>query len=124
LVGSTELGYFGSNELVLLDGHILEKGSYESTRALEAALGEVPDVDLQVVYMDAGIHNWPAFVPQMVPALSHILSGLRPAEPNGRTDTGGVADGAQGSLGSVGSAGSTGSAGSARLPGSSGSAGS
>lgn len=120
-VGSAELGQFGSNEIVLIDGHILEKGSYESTRALEDALGGVPDVDLEVVYMDAGIHNWPVFVPQMLPGLRHILSGLEPAAPNYRTTSGGVAESPTGSLGSAGSAGSTGST---RALGSTGSAGS
>jgi hypothetical protein len=121
LVGSAELGYFGSNEVVLLDGHILEKGSYESTRALEAALRGVPDVDLQVVYMDGGIHNWPTFVPQMLPGLQHILSGLDPAVPNSRATTGGVGDREPGPLGSSGSSGTTGSAGSTGSSGSSGS---
>lgn len=121
LVGSTELGYFGSNEVVLLDGHILEKGSYESTRALEGALRGVPDVDLQVVYMDAGIHNWPTFVPQMLPGLQHILSGLDAAVPNSRATTGGVADREHSPLGSLGSAGSAGSSGGTGSAGSSGS---
>lgn len=111
LVGSAELGHFGSNELILLDGHILEKGSYESTRALESALGEVPDVDLEMVYLDSGIHNWPVFVPQMLPAMDHILSGLDPAVPN--PSAGVLTDDAQGSAGSAGSAGSLGSSGSA-----------
>lgn len=124
LVGSTELRYFGSNEVVLLDGHILEKGSYESTRALEAALGGVPDVDLQVVYMDAGIHNWPTFVPQMLPGLQHILSGLDPAVPNSRATTGGLADREQGPVGSLGSSGSSGATGSAGSSGSAGASGS
>src|SRR5690606_33194807 len=62
LVGSSELRRFGSNEMVLLDGHILEKGSYESTRALVAGLAPAPDVDLKVNYIPTGIHNWPVFV--------------------------------------------------------------
>ena len=119
LVGSAELGYFGSNELVLLDGHVLEKGSYESTRALERALGSVPAVNLRINYMPSGIHNWPVFVSQMVPAMDHILSGLAASMPNGRASAGG-ADGE--SLGS-GSAGS-GSAGSSSAAGSTGSGGS
>lgn len=117
LVGSTELGHFGSNEMLLLDGHILEKGSYESTRDLEAALGEVPDVDLEMVYLDSGIHNWPVFVPQMLPAMDHILSGLAP--PTARPVTAGaLADEALGSAGSSGSTGSSGSVGSSGSGGS------
>ena len=113
-VGSAELGNFGSNELVLIDGHILEKGSYESTRNLESALASVPDVRLRMNYMPTGIHNWPVFVTQMLPGMDHILTGLEPAVPNGRTTTGGAgeAPGAGGSAGSLGSAGSSGSAGS------------
>ena len=119
LVGSAELGYFGSNELVLLDGHVLEKGSYESTRALERALGSVPAVNLRINYMPSGIHNWPVFVSQMVPAMDHILSGLAAAMPNGRASAGGAAGESLGS----GSAGS-GSAGSSSAAGSTGSGGS
>ena len=118
-VGSAELGNFGSNELVLIDGHILEKGAYESTRDLESALADVPGVRLRTNYMPTGIHNWPVFITQMLPGMDHILTGLKPAVPNGRTTTGGAgegpggAGGSTGSLGSAGSAGSTGSLGSA-----------
>lgn len=113
LVGSAELGHFGSNEMILLDGHFLEKGSYESTRALESALESVPGVRLRMNYMPTGIHNWPVFVTQMVPAMDHILSGLSAATPNGRSRTGGVDAQSLGSGASLGSAGSTGSSGSA-----------
>lgn len=130
-VGSTELGHFGSNEMIIIDGHVLEKGSYESTKALEAALASVPDVDLQMHYMPTGIHNWPAFVPQMLPGMEHVLAGLKAAVPNnGRVSAraaGGLPSGAPGSLGSDGSSGSTGSggsSGSASSPSSTGSSGS
>lgn len=131
LVGSSELGRFGSNELVLVDGHVLEKGSYESTRRLEAALAEVPGVDLRMNYIPTGIHNWPVFVSQMRPGMEHVLSGLPKAVPNqlrlaGAAVGGGVgaagsgsasapaslAGGSGGSSGSTGSTGSTGSGGS------------
>lgn len=107
LVGSSELGRFGSNEMVLLDGHILEKGSYESTRALVAALAPVPDVDLKVNYIPTGIHNWPVFVTETLPATDHILSGLRPAVSNNKTNSGAVGETGSGSSGSLGSAGSS-----------------
>ncbi|PAY23962.1 hypothetical protein CEY15_05250 [Dietzia natronolimnaea] len=119
-VGSAELGHFGSNEMILVDGHILEKGSYESTRRLESELAGVPGVDLRMNYMPTGIHNWPVFVTQMLPGMDHILSGLSPAVPTMRTAAGGVDPG---SLGSSGSAGSQASAGSSGSVGSSGSAG-
>lgn len=121
-VGSSDLGRFGSNEMVLLDGHILEKGSYESTRALEAALAGVPGVALKTAYVPSGIHNWPVFVPQMLPALDHVLGGLAPATGT-RVP---VADGpgASGSLGSAGSSDPVGSTGSSGSSGSSGSPGS
>jgi len=121
LVGSSELGRFGSNELVLIDGHVLEKGSYESTRALEAALASVPGVDLRMNYMPSGIHNWPVFVTEMRPGMDHVLSGLPDAAPNGRRTTGGVADSGASAAGSSGSSGSTGSL---RGSGSAGSSGS
>lgn len=92
LVGSSELGRFGSDELVLAEGHLLEKGSYESTRALESALTRVAGVDLRVNYLPAGIHSWPVFVSQMRPGTGHVLSGLAPAVANGHVSTGGVAD--------------------------------
>lgn len=116
LVGSSELGHFGSNEMILIDGHILEKGSYESTKALESALSAVPGVDLQMNYMPTGIHNWPVFVPQMRPAMDHILGGLKAATPNGEVlgaQMAGEALGASGSIGgSLGSQNSVGSSGS------------
>jgi diacylglycerol O-acyltransferase/trehalose O-mycolyltransferase len=125
-VGSAELGHFGSNEMVLIDGHVLEKGSYESTRRLESALGAIPEVDLRMNYLPTGIHNWPVFITQMLPGMDHVLSGLAAATPNARTIAGGP-DGrsgdAPGSLGSAGSLGSTGSAGSTGSGGSAGSAG-
>ena len=124
-VGSSELGRFGSNEIVLLDGHILEKGSYESTRALEASLASVRGVDLKTNYIPAGIHNWPVFVTEMLPGTDHVLSGLAPAEPNGRTTSGGVGESTGSSSGSTGSAGgSAGSTGSSGMTGSLGSSGS
>lgn len=132
LVGSTELGHFGSNEMILIDGHILEKGSYESTRDLESALASVKDVDLRTNYLPSGIHNWPVFVPQIRPAMDHILSGLAPAVRTALRAAGGVEADSLGPLGSAGSGdsvgsngsdGSIGSAGSGRA-GSSGSAGS
>lgn len=130
LVGSTELGYFGSDSMLLVDGHVLEKGSYESTRRLEAALATVPGVDLRLNYVSHGIHNWPVFVPEMRPAMEHVLSGLAPAVPNGKVarnrlaGDGAVADGSLGSAGSSGSSGSglsAGSSGSAGLPSATGS---
>ena len=125
LVGSAELGRFGSNEMVLVDGHILEKGSYESTRALEAALASVPGVDLKMNYVPTGIHNWPVFVPQMLPGTDHILAGLAPATLNGKQTSGAVGERAAGSSGSGDSAGgSLGSSGSSGLTGSLGSSGS
>ncbi|MET3862003.1 diacylglycerol O-acyltransferase/trehalose O-mycolyltransferase [Dietzia sp. 2505] len=113
-VGSAELGHFGSNEMILVDGHVLEKGSYESTRKLESTLADVAGVDLRMNYMPTGIHNWPVFVTQMQPGMDHILSGLAPAVPSLRAAAGGVDPGSagSGSLGSAGSLGSTGSAGS------------
>ena len=125
MVGSSELGRFGSNEMVLLDGHILEKGSFESTRALESALAEVPAVDLKMHYIPTGIHNWPVFVTEMLPATDHILSGLDPAVPNGSQTSGGVGERPGGSSGSSASlGGSLGSGGSSGFPGSLGSSGS
>lgn len=126
LVGSSELGRFGSNEMVLLDGHVLEKGSYESTRQLESALVTVPGVDLTTNYMPTGIHNWPVFVSQMRPGMENILAGLPQAQPNGEVSTRGLAEAgaAGGSGGSAGSSGSVGSSGSPGSTGSSGSAGS
>lgn len=121
VVGSTELGQFGSNEMIIIDGHVLEKGSYESTRALEAALASVPGVDLQMQYMPTGIHNWPAFVGQMLPGMNHILAGLAPAVPNGRMAAGLAAAQPNGAAGSLWSGGSSGSAGSSGAAGSSGS---
>lgn len=115
-VGSAELGQFGSNEMILLDGHILEKGAYESTRALESALASVPGVDLHAEYMGSGIHNWPVFVPQMAPAMNHILSGLAPATPNPLA-AGALAADSPGSGGSAGSSASSDSAGSAGASG-------
>lgn len=124
-VGSSELGRFGSNEMVLLDGHILEKGSYESTRALESALASVPGVDLKMNYIPTGIHNWPVFVTEMFPGTAHILAGLAPAEPNNKQTSGAVGEKAAGSSGSAGSlGGSVGSSGSSGLTGSLGSTGS
>lgn len=120
-VGSAELGRFGSNELVLIDGHILEKGSYESTRNLDSALADVPGVDLRTNYMPSGIHNWPVFVTEMLPGMDHILTGLTPAIPNNRSATGGTGGGSGGSSGSLGSAGSSGAGGSLNSLGSSGS---
>lgn len=118
VVGSSELGHFGSNEVVLIDGHILEKGAYESTRALEAALSDVSHVNLRMNYLPTGIHNWPVFVTQMLPGMDHILSGLAQAQPNGRATTGGLGEGLSGSGGSLGSSGSLGSAGSSGSTGS------
>ncbi|WP_314035174.1 alpha/beta hydrolase-fold protein [Dietzia sp. CH92] len=112
LVGSSELGRFGSNELVLLDGHVLEKGSYESTRRLASALEDVPGVTLTTNYMPTGIHNWPVFVTQMLPGMDAVLAGLPAAEPNADPAAGGPADSAGGSTGSAGSSGSAGPAGS------------
>lgn len=126
IVGSTELGHFGSDEMTIIDGHVLEKGSYESTKSLEDALASVPGVDLRTHYMSTGIHNWPTFVPQMRPGMDHILAGLRTAVPNGLMTTRGVADaptGASGSVGSTDAGGSTGSSGSTGSTGSSGSLG-
>lgn len=120
-VGSSELGRFGSNELVLIDGHILEKGSYESTRKLESALADVPGVNLRTNYMPSGIHNWPVFVTEMLPGMDHILSGLEDAIPNNRTTAGTPGNSSAGSAGSLGSAGSSGSSGSAGSLGSAGS---
>ncbi|MBC7294995.1 MAG: hypothetical protein H5T79_01405 [Dietzia sp.] len=110
-VGSAELGHFGSNEMILVDGHVLEKGSYESTRKLESALAGVAGVDLRMNYMPTGIHNWPVFVTQMLPGMDHILSGLAPAVPSLRPASGGVDPGSAGSAGSLGSTGSAGSLG-------------
>ena len=124
-VGSSELGRFGSNELVLTEGHILEKASYESTRNLESALAGVPGVRLKLNYMPTGIHNWPVFVTEMRPGMDHVLSGLPAASPSARaaaagaSRASGASDGAGGSLGSSGSE-SSGSSGSGS-PGSSGS---
>lgn len=124
-VGSSELGRFGSNEMVLLDGHILEKGSYESTRALEAALASVPGVTLEMNYIPTGIHNWPVFVTEMLPGTDHILAGLAPAVPNNKRTSGAVGETASGSSGSSGSlGGSIGSSGSSGSTGSLGSSGS
>lgn len=124
-VGSSELGRFGSNEMVLLDGHILEKGSYESTRALEAALDPISGVDLKTNYIPTGIHNWPVFVTEMLPGTDHVLSGLAPAEPNGRRTSGGVGEKTGGSSTASGSlGGSAGSSGSSEPTGSLGSSGS
>lgn len=120
-VGSSELGHFGSNSMLLVDGHVLEKGSYESTRALESALRTVPDVKLRTHYVPDGIHNWPVFVPEMFPAMDHVLSGLAPAKPNGKVATNRlVGEGAvdSGSLGSAGSSGSTGANGTSASSGS------
>ncbi|AWH96166.1 alpha/beta hydrolase [Dietzia psychralcaliphila] len=114
-VGSAELGQFGSNEMILVDGHILEKGSYESTRKLESSLAGLAGVNLRMNYMPTGIHNWPVFVTQMLPGMDHILSGLEPARPSARVAARGVVEDAVGSSGSLGSAStqsSTGSAGS------------
>lgn len=115
VVGSVELGQFGQDPQLLIDGHLLEKGAYESTKQLEYALESVDNVDLRTSYEASGIHNWPVFVPQMRPAMSHILSGLKAATPNLDTmrAAGGVEADALGSLGSAGSSGSSGSAGSA-----------
>ena len=130
VVGSSELGHFGSNEMVIIDGHVLEKGSYESTRDLETALAAVPGVDLQTQYMPKGIHNWPTFVPQMLPGLEHVLAGLEAAVPNGQVASRAAAllpSGSTGSLGSSGSSdggGSSGSAGSSASGGATGSTGS
>ncbi|MEH6380663.1 MAG: alpha/beta hydrolase family protein, partial [Dietzia cercidiphylli] len=110
-VGSAELGHFGSNEMILVDGHVLEKGSYESTRKLESALAGVAGVDLRMNYMPTGIHNWPVFVTQMLPGMDHILSGLAPAAPSLRPASGGVDPGSAGSAGSLGSTGSASSLG-------------
>lgn len=127
-VGSSELGRFGSDEMVLLDGHILEKGSYESTQALEAALASVPDVELKMNYMPSGIHNWPVFVTEMLPGTDHVLKGLKPAVNNQRRTSGALGERAGGSSGPFeslgGSAGSAGSAGSSGSTGSLGSSGS
>lgn len=120
LVGSTELGHFGRNEMLLIDGHILEKGAYESTRELESALASVPEVDLRTSYEDTGIHNWPVFVPQMRPAMDHILSGLDPATPNASLAAAAAAGEATGSLGSTAPPGPSGSSGSSASSGSSG----
>lgn len=128
-VGSSELGRFGSDTMILLDGHILEKGSYESTRALQGALATVPGVDLKTNYMPTGIHNWPIFVTEMLPGTDHVLSGLKPPVSNFRTTTGAVGDRSEGSTGSssssnsLASSGSTGSTGSAGSTGSLGSSG-
>lgn len=125
LVGSSELGHFGSDSMLLIDGHVLEKGSYESTRQLEAALATVSGVDLRTHYVDHGIHNWPVFVPEMRPAMDHVLSGLAPSVPNGKVAASRVAGDAtvaEGSLGSAGSSASSGSTESGLSSGSSGSA--
>lgn len=124
LVGSSELGRFGSNEMILLDGHVLEKASIESTRSLESALARIPWVTLKTSYMPTGIHNWPVLATHFKPGTDHILAGLSPAIPNGQAT---AARGGEGirdeSGGSIGSSGSERAVGSARAVGSTGSAG-
>lgn len=123
-VGSSELGRFGSNELVLTEGHVLEKASYESTRELESALAGVPGVSLRLNYMPTGIHNWPVFVTEMLPGMDHLLSGLPAARPSARVAAAGRSGAPDGTDGSLGSSGSSGSGGSPSSSGSSGSSGS
>lgn len=104
-IGSTDLSNFGSNETLLLNGQLLERGSYECTVAFERALDEA-GVEHHADYDAFGIHNWPVFVPRMTTAMDYIMAeeALGPftyPEPSAGGDAAG--SGSAGSLGSVGS---------------------
>ena len=108
LIGSTDLLHFGPNPVVMADGHLLEKGSYECTRALENSLTEA-GIEHRVDYDPTGIHNWPVFIPRITNATEHILPGL--GEPVLAPVPAAAGAGGAGPLGSAGSLGSLGSAG-------------
>ena len=76
-VSSADLGNFGSNAMVLFDGHLLEKGSYECTVDLTRAL-RARGIAHRVDYDPTGIHNWPEFEPRMSSAMDHLLPALGP----------------------------------------------
>lgn len=86
-IGAMDLARFGSNGQLLAEGHLLEKGTYECTRELDAALDE-QGIEARVEYSSTGIHNWPEFIPRMAQAMDHMLPGLGPvlrtvADPSG-----------------------------------------
>lgn len=104
LIGSTDLTNFGSDEQLLVEGHILEKGSNESTRALENSLRTVGGDQVRADYEPTGIHNWPVFVPRMASALDHMLGADGQGIGKlGKSSQRKAAEGAQSPLGSVGS---------------------
>lgn len=100
-IGSTDLNVFGSEELILTEGHLLERGAYECTVAFEQTLRD-EGVDHRVDYEPFGIHNWPVFGPPLNPAMEYMMPALGP-----------VTEAPAGPLGGAGGGGSTGSTGSA-----------
>jgi|GEM_PF-286005 len=114
LIGKTDLVNFGSDEQLLLDGHILEKGAFESTHRLENAL-RGSGATVATDYEPTGIHNWPVFVPRTASALDHMFgpdkNGMGPIGTSSGPRAGLRAAGAGTAQGSAGSTGSTGSLG-------------
>ncbi len=109
LIGSVDMLNFGPNPAVMADGHLLEKGAYECTRALEASLADA-GIEHRVDYDPTGIHNWPVFIPRVTNAMEYILPGLGAPTVSSRAAAPGTDTPGGGSLGSTGSLGSSGSA--------------
>ena len=94
-IGSTDFNVFGSEELILTEGHLLERGAYECTVAFEQTLRD-EGVDHRVDYEPFGIHNWPVFGPPLNPAMEYMMPALGPvtgpataaASPFGAAGTG------------------------------------
>lgn len=104
-IGSTDLTVFGSDEMIMIDGHLLERGAYECTVAFEQTLRD-EGVEHHVDYEPFGIHNWPVFGPPLGPAMDYMMPALGPTPHAGGA---GVGPGTVGAVGPSGSAGSSGS---------------
>lgn len=66
--------YATGNWFDMSSGAVLERGSLECTRQLEAALGDAPG--LRVDYADTGTHDWHTFNRHLRPAWEHIRPAL------------------------------------------------
>lgn len=106
-IGSTDLHVFGSEEMIMIDGHLLERGAYECTVAFEQTLRD-EGVEHRVDYEPFGIHNWPVFGPPLAPAMDYMMPALGPTP---RVGEDAAAERALGSTGSTGPLGSSGSGG-------------
>ena len=66
--------YATGNWFDMSSGAVLERGSLECTRQLEAAIGDAPG--LRVDYADTGTHDWHTFNRHLRPAWEHIRPAL------------------------------------------------